>query len=46
VFGALLSGIFLGEKILELKNLTATILVCVGIYVVNKKSIKKTETSL
>jgi len=36
VFGALLSAIFLGEDILELKNLLALALVCSGIYLVTK----------
>jgi drug/metabolite transporter (DMT)-like permease len=37
VFGVVLSGIFLNEKILEIKNLIAMILVCIGIYIVNRK---------
>ena len=34
VFGAMLSAIFLGERILELKNLIALALVCSGIFLV------------
>ncbi|MBC8062217.1 MAG: DMT family transporter [Clostridiaceae bacterium] len=37
IFGAILSSIFLGEKIMEAKNILALILVCVGIWLVNKK---------
>ncbi|WP_330377442.1 DMT family transporter [Cellulosilyticum ruminicola] len=36
VFGAFLSAIFLGENIFELKNIIALILVCLGIYIVNR----------
>ncbi len=36
VFGVLLSGIFLHESFLSAKNLTALILVCIGITLVNK----------
>ena len=36
IFGAFLSAIFLGENILELKNIAALILVCLGIYIVNR----------
>ncbi|OMF02370.1 EamA family transporter [Paenibacillus amylolyticus] len=36
VFGALLSALFLGETILELKNLVALLFVSVGIYLVNR----------
>jgi drug/metabolite transporter (DMT)-like permease len=35
IFGSVLSAIFLGETILELKNLAALILVCIGIWMVN-----------
>ncbi|MDT8717504.1 DMT family transporter [Clostridium sp. 19966] len=35
IFGAVLSAIFLGENILELKNVAALILVCAGIWMVN-----------
>lgn len=37
IFGTILSAIFLGESILELKNLLALVLVSIGIYVVNRK---------
>lgn len=37
VFGAILSSIFLRESFFQFKNALALILVCVGIYVVNKK---------
>ncbi len=37
VFGVLLSGIFLGEDFLHLKNLAALLLVCLGIVLVNAK---------
>ena len=36
VFGSSLSSIFLGETILEWKNMVALILVCSGIYLVTK----------
>ena len=38
IFGSLLSSLFLGESIFQIKNLVALILVCVGIYIVNKFS--------
>jgi len=38
VFGAVLSAIFLGESILEWKNLIALALVCVGIWWVTKEN--------
>ena len=38
VFGAILSAIFLGESILELKYMVALVLVCTGIYLVTKTS--------
>lgn len=38
IFGALLSALFLGETIWELKNLIALVLVSVGIYLVNRVS--------
>lgn len=42
IFGAILSAIFLGENILEYKNIIALVLVCLGIRMVNKeKSIRK-----
>lgn len=36
IFGAILSGIFLGENIMEWKNIVALILVCSGIWLVTK----------
>ncbi|MDQ0169528.1 DMT family transporter [Paenibacillus tundrae] len=36
VFGALLSALFLGESVLELKNLVALLFVSLGIYMVNR----------
>ncbi|MCB2291389.1 DMT family transporter [Clostridium sp. CS001] len=36
IFGAILSAIFLGENILEVKNVFALLLVCFGIWMVNK----------
>jgi drug/metabolite transporter (DMT)-like permease len=36
IFGALLSALFLGETIWEMKNLVALVLVSVGIYLVNR----------
>lgn len=36
VFGLLLSAVFLGESILEWKNLIALVLVCFGIYLVTR----------
>lgn len=38
IFGAILSAIFLGESILEWKNLLALGLVCFGIWLVNRES--------
>lgn len=38
ISGAILSSIFLGERILDLKNAAALILVCIGIYIVNSNS--------
>ncbi len=38
VFGAILSAIFLGESILEWKNVLALVLVCGGIFLVTKES--------
>lgn len=37
IFGAILSAIFLGENILEMKNIFALILVCFGIWMFNKE---------
>lgn len=36
VFGTILSSIFLGENIFQLKNIIALLLVCIGIWSVNK----------
>lgn len=36
VFGAVLSAIFLGESILQWKNVAALLMVCMGIYIVNR----------
>jgi len=41
IFGVILSAIFLGENILELKNVFALVLVCLGILMVNRE--KSTE---
>ncbi|WP_164956057.1 DMT family transporter [Clostridium estertheticum] len=38
IFGVMLSSIFLGENILEVKNMVALILVCSGIWLVNKST--------
>ncbi len=37
IFGAILSAVFLGENILEIKNVFALMLVCFGIWMVNKE---------
>jgi len=37
IFGAILSAIFLGENIFEIKNIIALMLVCAGIWMVNKE---------
>ncbi|MFT4091647.1 MAG: DMT family transporter [Asticcacaulis sp.] len=42
VAGVLLSGLFLGETILETKNLVALVLVCVGIWLVTRTVRAKT----
>lgn len=39
IFGAILSAIFLNENIFEYKNIVALILVCLGIWMVNKEKI-------
>ena len=39
IFGAILSAIFLNENIFEYKNIIALILVCLGIWLVNKEKI-------
>lgn len=38
IFGAILSAIFLGESILEWKNVLALMLVCSGIWLVNREN--------
>ncbi|MBU3141998.1 DMT family transporter [Clostridium sp. CF012] len=38
IFGVMLSSIFLGENILEVKNMVALLLVCAGIWMVNKSN--------
>jgi len=38
IFGVMLSSIFLGENILEFKNMIALLLVCTGIWLVNKSN--------
>jgi drug/metabolite transporter (DMT)-like permease len=38
IFGAILSAIFLGENVLEWKNIIALVLVCSGIWLVTKES--------
>lgn len=43
IFGAILSSVFLGENILEFKNVIALILVCLGIWMVNKEKEIKAE---
>ena len=37
VFGTLLSGLFLNEQVLTVRNLTALALVCAGIVLINRK---------
>lgn len=44
IFGAILSAIFLGENILEYKNIIALVLVCLGIRIVNKEKITTYES--
>ena len=36
IFGTILSAVILSEDVFKLKNLVALILVCLGIYIVNK----------
>ena len=43
VFGVALSGLILGEKVFELKNLAALILVSVGIIIVNRPAKESTD---
>ncbi|WP_166245390.1 DMT family transporter [Paenibacillus turpanensis] len=40
IFGAILSSIFLGETIMEIKNIVALLFVSFGIWMVNKESMK------
>jgi drug/metabolite transporter (DMT)-like permease len=44
IFGVILSAIFLGENILEMKNVFALMLVCMGIWMVNKEKKIKIST--
>jgi len=37
IFGAILSAVFLGERILEWKNVIALVLVCSGIWLVTRE---------
>jgi drug/metabolite transporter (DMT)-like permease len=37
VFGVILSGVMLGENILNIRSLIALVLVSIGIYIVNRK---------
>ena len=46
VFGTVLSGIFLGENIFDIKILIALVLVCVGIFLVYRVKEEKEETML
>lgn len=46
IFGAILSAVFLGENILEYKNIIALILVCLGIWMVNKEKIISYENAI
>jgi len=41
IFGSILSAIFLGENIFEYKNMIALVLVCLGIWMVNKENVIK-----
>jgi drug/metabolite transporter (DMT)-like permease len=43
IFGAILSSVFLRENIMELKNIIALILVCLGIWLANKEKANKLE---
>jgi drug/metabolite transporter (DMT)-like permease len=38
VFGVILSGVMLGENILNIRSLIALVLVSIGIYIVNRKN--------
>lgn len=46
IFGAILSAVFLRENILEYKNIIALILVCLGIWMVNKEKIINYENAV
>lgn len=45
IFGSILSAIFLNENIFEYKNMIALVLVCLGIWMVNKEKIICCENS-
>ena len=45
VFGVALSGIFLGERIVTVKNLSALLLVSIGILIVNSSKINRNTAS-
>lgn len=45
VFGALLSALFLGERILEWKNAVALVLVCVGIWWVTQERAQRVQAA-
>ena len=42
IFGTILSALILSEDVFNLRNLVALILVCLGIYIVNKPKTKNT----
>ena len=42
IFGTILSALILSEDVFNLKNISALILVCFGIYIVNKPKQKNT----
>ncbi|MNV79807.1 EamA-like transporter family protein [compost metagenome] len=46
IFGAVLSAIFLGEVLLEWKNLLALVLVCCGIWLVTRDTPAVTPTHI
>ena len=46
IFGSILSVIFLGENIFEYKNMIALVLVCLGIWMVNKEKTTWGEDSI
>ena len=45
VFGVALSGLFLGEQIVTVKNLSALLLVSIGILIVNSSKINRNTAS-